>query len=78
MTDKKKSPMDQATKILFRLWLREVMKDSRALLDLVALARKEYQRSEADADFETALKWVLNSVERTVRVIAEELGVKGE
>jgi len=78
MTDKKESPLDRATETYYRLWLRDVMNDTRALLDLVAIARKEYQRSEVDVDFETALKWVLNSVERTIRVIAKEMGVKGE
>jgi len=78
MTDKKESPLDRATETYYRLWLRDVMNDTRALLDLVAIARKEYQRSEVDVDFETALKWVLNSVKRTIRVITKERGVKGE
>jgi len=78
MTGKKKSPLDRATETFYRLWLRDVMNDARALLDLVVIARKEYRRSEVDVDFETALKWVLNSVERTIRVIAKERGVRGE
>jgi len=33
---------------------------------------------KVDVDFETVLKWILNSVEKAIRVIAKEMSVKGE
>jgi len=70
--------LDRATETLYRLWLKKLLDDPKALLDLTCRARKEWVEEESDCGFEDVVGWILNCVKWTIRVIAKEMGVKGE
>jgi len=78
MTDKRESPLDRATETFYRLWLRNVMNDPSALLELADTAAKLQNQGEVTLGYPYYIMCVLSSVRETIRVIAKEMGVKGE
>jgi len=73
-----KSPLDRATETFYRLWLRKVMDDPMALLQLQQAIYEIFNRTGSEVDWGMASRIVLHYVRDTIRVIAREMGVKGE
>jgi len=78
MTDKKESPLDRATETLYKIFLKNLTSEPGPLLGLAIESGRRQIAEDFVHPLDHYVKVVLSEVKESIRVIAKEMGVKGE